>query len=289
MCRRGPVIKTPMSKLPLKKPRVRPTTDAGAGTRRPPPERDSPDSAPIQVIARTAAVLRCLVGARDGLSLGQIAQRTDLPRSTVQRLIAALEAETFVASASATGGWRLGPGLARLAGNATLNPAAFIRPFILELSKTLEETVDLSVPEGDHVVFIDQVAGTQRLRAVSAVGERFPLTCTANGKAYLASLGEEELRQRVGRRYPARTPHSIVSFETLSAELAAIRQHGVALDCEEHMLGVAAAGIMVVDMHGNPLLISVPVPAARFAARQTLIVEKLGALRTQLQAHLAGD
>ncbi|MDE8344991.1 MAG: IclR family transcriptional regulator [Acidocella sp.] len=251
--------------------------------------RETTEGAPIQVIARACAVLRSLVGARDGISLGQIAQRTDLPRSTVQRLIAALEAEAFVASASATGGWRLGPGLARLAGNATLNPAAFIRPFILELSGALEETVDLSVPEDDHVIFIDQVAGTQRLRAVSAVGERFPLTCTANGKAFLASLSDEALRRIVGKRYPARTPNSIVSFDNLAAEIEIIRKTGVALDREEHMLGVAAAGIMVVDMHGNPLLISVPVPAARFAEREALIIEKLTALRARLQAHLAGD
>ena len=55
-------------------------------------------------------------------------------------------------------------------------------------SHRTQETVDLAVLRGDALVFIDQIAGTQRLRAVSSIGEAFPLTSTANGKACLALL-----------------------------------------------------------------------------------------------------
>ena len=47
----------------------------------------------------------------------------------------------------------------------------------------------------DHLVFIDQVIGSQRLRTVSAVGETFPLYCTANGKAYLADLDDAAIER----------------------------------------------------------------------------------------------
>ena len=46
----------------------------------------------IQVIARAAAVLRALENEPAGLSLGKIAQRVDLSRSTVQRIVDALAA-----------------------------------------------------------------------------------------------------------------------------------------------------------------------------------------------------
>ena len=48
-------------------------------------------------------------------------------------------------------------------------------------------------------MFVDQVIGSQRLRAVSAVGETFPLYCTANGKAYLAALDDAAIAQLIGR------------------------------------------------------------------------------------------
>ena len=62
----------------------------------------------------------------------------------------------------------------------------------------MSETVDLSAVKGDHLVFVDQVTGSQRLRAVSAVGETFPLYCTANGKAYLAQLDDSAVEQLIG-------------------------------------------------------------------------------------------
>src|SRR3974377_2427185 len=73
------------------------------------------DKSQVQVIARAAAILRALEDQALGLSLGQIAQRVDLARSTVQRIVAALEAEKLLIAASPNGRVRLGPPLLRLA------------------------------------------------------------------------------------------------------------------------------------------------------------------------------
>ena len=141
----------------------------------------------IQVIARAAAILRTLENQAAGLSLGQIAQRVNLARSTVQRIVAALQAEKLLIAASPNGRVRLGPTIQRLAASASADFVSIARPFLVALSNELKETVDLATIKGDHLVFVDQVTGPQRLRAVSAVGEAFPLHCTANGKAYLAA------------------------------------------------------------------------------------------------------
>src|SRR5689334_4216575 len=140
----------------------------------------------IQVIARAAAILRALEHQAAGLSLGQIAQRVDLARSTVQRIVAALEAEKLVIAASPNGRVRLGPAILRLAASVRTDFVSLAHAFLVKLSDELHETVDLAVVKRDHLVFVDQVIGSQRLRTVSAVGESFPLYCTANGKAYLA-------------------------------------------------------------------------------------------------------
>src|SRR3954453_6750523 len=83
----------------------------------------------IQVIARAAAILRALEDEPAGLSLGQIARRVALARSTVQRIVAALAAEKLVMSASPSGRVRLGPTIQRLAAAARTDFVALARPF----------------------------------------------------------------------------------------------------------------------------------------------------------------
>ena len=170
------------------------------------------DKSQVQVIARAATILRALEDENAGLSLGQIAQRVNLARSTVQRIVSALETEKLVIAATPNGRVRLGPTILRLAASVRSDFIALARPFLERLSEELHETVDLSTVEKDHLVFIDQVIGPQRLRTVSAVGETFPLYCTANGKAYLAQLtdagdrGADRARLRAAHAEDAHPP-----------------------------------------------------------------------------------
>ncbi|HTB88351.1 MAG TPA: helix-turn-helix domain-containing protein, partial [Steroidobacteraceae bacterium] len=157
------------------------------------PSEGRPSGQSIQVIARAASVLRALEGEQSGLSLAQIAQRVNLARSTVQRIVDALREEHFVIAATPTSGVRLGPALIRLAASASVEFDLITRPLMVDLSQKLGETVDLSVLKGFSAIFTDQVQGAHRLRAVSAVGESFPLHCTANGKALLSVMPENHL------------------------------------------------------------------------------------------------
>ena len=250
-------------------------------------EKNQGEKSQVQVIARAAAILRALEEQPVGLSLGQIAQRVDLARSTVQRIVAALEAEKLVIAASPTGRVRLGPTILRLAASARTDFVALTRPFLLRLSEELGETVDLATIQKDHLIFIDQVIGPHRLRAVSAIGEMFPLYCTANGKAYLAQLDEVAIARLIGSTYERRTPNTITQLNALLRELRAVRKSGVAFDHEEHTIGICAAGVVLRNPLGNEIAISVPVPAQRFADQQKVIVERLKATAASLQEHLA--
>ena len=229
----------------------------------------------VQVIARAAAILRALEDEDGGLSLGQIAQRVELARSTVQRLVAALESERLVMAASPNGRVRLGPMILRLASSVSTDFISLARPVLEELSADLKETVDLAAVKGDHLVFIDQVVGPQRLRTVSGVGESFPLYCTANGKAYLATLQPDAIERLIGPSWEARTPHTMTTLEALLEDLERARERGVAFDKEEHALGICAAGVTLQDLLGNDIAISVPVPTQRFQGREELIADRL--------------
>jgi DNA-binding IclR family transcriptional regulator len=245
------------------------------------------DKSQVQVIARAAAILRALEQQPAGLSLGQIAQRVELARSTVQRIVAALAAEKLLIAASPTGRVRLGPTILRLAASARTDFVAIARPFLVRLSDELSETVDLATIRKDHLVFVDQVIGSHRLRAVSAVGETFPLYCTANGKAYLAQLDEVAIARLIGTSFERRTAKTITRLDELLRELKSVRKSGVAFDLEEHTLGICAAGVITRDLVGNTIAISVPVPTQRFQRRQKMIAERLIATRRALEQQLA--
>jgi DNA-binding IclR family transcriptional regulator len=153
---------------------------------------------------------------------------------------------------------------------------------ITELSRSLGETVDLSVLKGSAAVFIDQVAGSQRLRAVSAIGEAFPLHCTANGKALLALLAPDK-RQRLLRAPLTRhTPATSTRLSAVLADIESGRARGYALDEEEYTEGISAVGTAFLDPMARPVAISIPVPTARFKRRRKELVESLLASRRRI-------
>src|SRR5262245_29312050 len=92
------------------------------------------DKSQVLVIARAATILRALEEENAGLSLGQIAQKVNLARSTVQRIVAALETEKLVIAATPNGRVRLGPAILRLAASVRSNFVTLARPLVERMS-----------------------------------------------------------------------------------------------------------------------------------------------------------
>ncbi len=200
----------------------------------------------IQVLARAAEILRLLHGHPEGLSQTQIGAKVDLARSTVSRLLVALEAEGLVISMGPRGRYRLGPELVRLASSARRNAWLDLHPLLVEFSYEIGETVDLSVLEGDRAVFVDQVVADNRLRAVSAVGDTFPLHASANGKAMLAAMPEPDVRRVLNGKLEEFTKNTLTTPTAVRSELDRIRSaDGIAFDREEQSFGVCAVGAVI--------------------------------------------
>jgi DNA-binding IclR family transcriptional regulator len=250
-----------------------------------PRSADSPKQS-IQVITRAVSVLRALEDEPAGLSLGQIGERVGLARSTVQRIIEALRAEQFVISASPTAGVRLGPALVRLAASASIGFDQVTRPIIAALSQTIGETVDLSVLKGKTAIFTDQIQGSHRLRAVSAIGESFPLHCTANGKALLSVLTPEKAAHLLRGPLPRLTRSTITNRGELLKAIDACRRSGIASDDEEHTEGISALGTGFVDPLGRAIALSIPVPTARFTRIRSKLAAPLLVARDRILAAL---
>ncbi|WP_419739869.1 IclR family transcriptional regulator [Ruegeria sp.] len=231
------------------------------------------DKGGIQVISRAASILRVLKENQSGMSLGKIAERVDLPRSTVQRITSALGEENLVIADANGGGLRLGPELSALAGAAQYSIVEHCRLLLTELTQKTGETTDLAVMRGIGMVFLDQVPGVYRLTTVSQVGEVFPLTTTANGKACLAQLTKEDAIKLIRNEWNRNDIHR--NLDEFLSELNVIREHGLAYDLDEHSAGVSAIGFSFVDWVGDLHAISIPVPTTRFAKQRTTIEKAL--------------
>jgi DNA-binding IclR family transcriptional regulator len=226
----------------------------------------------IQVIARAAAILRALA-EQTPQSLGQIAQTLNLPRSTVQRIVRALAAEQLV---STTNGIRLGPALQSLAKATKVDITTRCRQHLTALARETGETVDLSVLRGPQMIFLDQAEGTSRLRTVSAIGDSFPLTTTANGRACLAALSDQHMLQLATAEWAQHG--QTVDLPAFIAMIAQIRHTGLAEDLDAHTAGISALGISFTDGTDH-YAISVPIPSSRFAEKSVIVTQALLALK----------
>jgi DNA-binding IclR family transcriptional regulator len=243
----------------------------------------------IQVIARAAEILRTLQAAPGGLTQAELADRLGLARSTVHRILGALAEEGLVTGSRSRGRYRLGAEISRMADAVRRDLLGRVHPYLQDLSRELGETVDLSILDGERVTFLDQVVAPQRLQAVSAVGESFPLHTCAPGKAILALLPGPRLAAALPARLAALTPNTITGPGALRRELARIREEGVAHDREEHTEGICAVGAVIDAAEERPMAVSVPMPAQRYHGREAELTAALLAATTRLRADLNAE
>lgn len=239
--------------------------------------KESFEGSGIRVIARAADILKTLGQHTEGLTLREIADRVNLPRSTVQRIVKALDDANFVIAASPTSGVRLGPALISLASSAKqVDIVEIFRPLIVKLNNDCGETVDFAVLGNDKAVVGDQIPGVHRLVAVTAIGSSLPLHASASGKALLAELAPNELASlRKRYRFVRFTENTIMDWAALEAEIAQVRRDGIAYDNEECFVGISCAAKCVHGPNGEFGAVSIPVPKERFETTKDHLVQIL--------------
>jgi DNA-binding IclR family transcriptional regulator len=243
----------------------------------------------VQVIDRAAAILKLLGESPEGVTFSELAGRVDLPRTTVHRICRALQEVGFIGYNAASGRLQLGAALVRLAATARRDLRAAVQPYLERLSKELNETCDLAVLDGGHVLFIAQHPAPHRqLMAVARVGVRFPAHCTANGKSLLAELPPEDLQHYLPDQLEIPAKKIVISRDELLRELDDVRRTGLAFDREENGPGICSVAVALTDIDGSVASMSVPMPAARFCEDEATVVAALVRTRDEVQAKLLG-
>jgi DNA-binding IclR family transcriptional regulator len=206
----------------------------------------------VGVLDRAAAILRAVDGGAHRFSA--IANATGLPRATAHRLIRALEDQGFLAHYGGYG-YRLGPGLLRLADRAAreLPLREVAHPVLEHLARVTGESAQLYVRSGDERVCVDAVESTNELRTIVSVGASLPLYAGSAAKVFLAHAADAERHLRKARE-----------SERFRREVELVGSRGWASSADERQPGVGSVSAPIVGENDALLgVVSVSGPASR--------------------------
>lgn len=242
---------------------------------------ESGKSSGIQVIARAAAIMRALGENPQGLSLAAIAQAVDLPRSTVQRIISALEDEFLVESLGPSGGYHLGPALGQLINRTQTDIISLVRPHLSALCEQLQESVCISSLVADKTYVIDRIVAERELRVVFPIGINAPAHATAGGKVLLAELSLDAVDKLLPATLESFTANTL-SRASLLKQLKSIRQSKIAVDEGEYIEGLSSYAVPL-DTYLGRFSIAIVAPSPRAVARVSLFQEALLACKQTIE------
>ncbi|RMH80221.1 MAG: IclR family transcriptional regulator [Actinomyces sp.] len=232
----------------------------------------------VQSVERAFAVLQCLSAGPAGVS--DLAARTDLPKSTVARLLATLVEVGAVEQPEPGGDYRLGQLVLDLAAGAVPsdNLLGIARQHLVELAEALDEAAGLSVLTDDGgVLYLDQADGPNPVQVRDWTGERLPFHCVSSGLVMVAHRPRSEWPSYLARPHQAFTSATTTDPDKLEHRLRQIRERGIAWTIGELADDIASVAAPVLDRRGEMVgSVHVHGPTYRFPGeRDTTDIEDL--------------
>lgn len=221
----------------------------------------------IQVIERMFALIDVLASREEAISLKEISAKTGLHPSTTHRILNDLATGQFV-DRPHPGTYRLGMRLLEL-GNLVKSRLSVRDAAMLpmrELHKLIQQPVNLSLRQGDEIVYIERAYSERSgMQVVRAIGGHAPLHLTSVGKLFLAADDLPRVRAYAVRTgLSGHTKNSLTQLSALERELSKVRAHGVAHDNEELELGVRCMAAGIYDDQDKLVAgLSISAPAGR--------------------------
>ncbi len=220
------------------------------------PRRNMDGKFYVQSIARAFTILDEVSKANDyGLSLSEIADKIDLPISTVYRLVQNLIAWQYLAEKD-NGNYTLGFTFLTF-GNIVKRDLVltnYARKYMEELNQKTKETIYLAILDkvaGD-IIYIDKLESQRNIKLAAGVGTHNYIHSTANGKCLVAKLGGDKLQKMLSAKgMPQLTAHTIADFSKFTAEIKKVREAGYAVDDLENEPGVRCVAAPIYDYTGS--------------------------------------
>lgn len=237
------------------------------------PDEVERSPAGTQAVRKAVALLKAFSHDQPELSVAELSRRLGIHKSTVSRLLGALELEGLVERNADTGRYRLGTELIVLAGQVVghADLRLLAKPYLDALASRRGETTNLVILYHDSALNIEQsVPAERQIKDIGWVGKRTPLHATSPGKVLLAFLPAGERAAVLARlRLERYTSCTITEREVLERELAEVCRRGFATAQEELEVGLNSAAAPVWDQTGRVCAaVSLSGPAYRVTPEQ---------------------
>lgn len=246
----------------------------------------------IQSVARAFAVLRVISRHGASVPLAVIAEETDLPKSTVSRLLSTM-VEIGTVDRVGEGRYSIGSVL-----RAIVQPAvgladltALARPYLRDLVEQVGEDAGLAVADGWDVLYVDQVQSSHPVQVRDWTGQRFAAHTTAAGYVLLGALADEALERFLGSELQKSTDSTVVDPESLRTLISTARERGFAWTYDAWADGINGAAAPIVGGAGEVVAaINLYGPSYRFPGvhDEEDIVKVLVDTANQISRHLGG-
>lgn len=242
----------------------------------------------IQVVDRLARLLEAISNAREPVSLKYLAADTGLHPSTAFRILAALQQHDLVEK-NMLGNYELGRRLRRLAQRVPERSdlRELAKPVLNWLRDQTGETVNLTVREGDEVIYVERAVPNRMMRVEQIIGSRAPLHVTAVGKLMLAEGGDASCRAYARRTgLPPYTVNTLTRLQQLVEAARRCHAAGYAYDDEEAELGVGCIGVLVRNGEGEAVAgLSISAPRERRRDEWIPLLQEAGARLSRQLGH----
>jgi len=218
----------------------------------------------VQAIHRAFVLLEHMASREMGVT--ELAATTELPKSTVSRLLHTLELEGAVEHDHDSGRYRIGAGIASLAGARSHGTDLITRarPHLVVLAEEAGEDAGLAIPDGHRVHYIAQTDSNNPIQIRDWTGERLPMHAVASGLAILAHWPADALGRYLERPLPRFTEKTTTDPDELRARLATAKRDGWVWVHEELVEGLHAVAAPILD-RGRPRgALHIHGPAFRF-------------------------
>lgn len=232
------------------------------------------------MLDRVVAILDSFQLGSSQLGVTELSKGLGLHKSTVHRLLEALQSYRLVAQDPESEKYSLGLKLFELGSRAVASFDVHERskPVLERLVAETGETAHLCILDQSEVLYLEKCESAKTLRIPSRVGQRNPSYCTAVGKALLAYSPEESDRLFKIKTLKRYTENTITDASKLRRELALVRGRGYSTDDEEFEAGLKCVGAPVRDYTGRVIAaISIAGPGFR------IVAEKIPSLAKSVQ------
>lgn len=206
----------------------------------------------IQSVDRAIQIIRCFE-SNEELGVTEISKMVGLHKSTTFGLISTLEANKLLEKNDYTGKYRLGLELFRLGTKVNSTLRHICIPYLEQLVKMYQETVNLVALDDLSVIHLEKVESTRSMHISTLVGGRLPLYCTSVGKAIMSNLPIEELTSMLNRmEFTKYTDKTIYDIDTLMEVLEIAKSNGYAEESEELEIGLSCVAAPIFNHFNVP-------------------------------------